>query len=158
MKMTAWLKAFFFPLYAGLFQVLFLLSCTVYRDVILVPGPPWCPPVTKDYWFWLLDERLPAVPYEDQLLSFCFVLVPLSATLLLMGIFMLLARGRKQPHRAVAAMILAAGVLAGLLVFWYNHTYAQPYYLFHYLSLTEILALDLLALWIFTRFAQRNRG
>lgn len=52
-------KGIFFLLMACVVQVFMLLSCTLWRGIILPPVPWKCPLLERDYWFWLLDEYVP---------------------------------------------------------------------------------------------------
>lgn len=142
-------KGIFFLVLACLGQVFLVLSCTLWRGIILHPVPWKCPPLERDYWFWLLDEYVPPVPYEDQLTSLYYNLAPLLRVLLIVGLVWLFWRVYRKSRRGLAwffGLLALSAVVFLLLVAWLQQ-YGQPYYLYmDVASDTWLLALDVLIL------------
>lgn len=137
-----------FFLCSGVCQILFILSCTIWRKVIFVPSA-WCrPPLSKDYWFWLVDERIPPIPYEDKLLSLYFQAKPVLIVCLLAGILWLLFLGRKNSKRNkfYSVLVLSGSATLFLITLGYSRAFGQPYYLFIDVFPAEILSTDFLLL------------
>lgn len=151
----------FFSLSIGVCQVFFLLCCTLWRTMILVPSPSslLVPPLTREYWFWFIDEYASTVPYEDALVSFYTSLFrPLLSVVILGGLLWLLVRFRKQvtASKGVYAGILAAGVVLRLLLLWFTRTYGQPYFLFMDFLPVELYSLMTLAVFFLLRRTSRS--
>lgn len=154
-------KGIFFLVLACLGQVFLVLSCTLWRGVILLPVPWKCPPLGREYWFWLLDEYVPPVPYEDQLTSLYYNLAPLLRLLLIVGLVWLFWRVYRKSRRGLAwffGLLALSAVVFLLLVAWLQQ-YGQPYYLYmDVASDTWLLALDVLILSLVPlRDARRHR-
>lgn len=154
-------KGLFFLSLACLGQVLMVLSCTLWRGVILPPVPWKCPPLDRDYWFWLLDEYVPPVPYEDQLTSLYYSLTPLLRVLLIVGLAWLFWRVYRKSRRGLVCFfgLLAASAVAFLLLVAWLRQHGQPYYLYmDVASDTWLLALDVLLLSLIPLpYARRNK-
>ena len=146
--------------YALLFQGFFVCICTVYRQVIMIPTVRWRPPLTKEYWFWFLDDRIPVVPYEGTLIDLCSFVRGLSLFLFFFGLVFLLVRNRHAcKKRTVGLLVLIWTVAAAvcLVLFWYGKTYGQPYYLYQMLWDAESISLAfLLSFWVVKRTAHRH--
>ena len=69
----------FFLLLACLAQVVTVLACTLWREVVFVPERWKGPPLTQEYLVWYLDEYVPPIDYEGQLFSLYFPLLPAGA-------------------------------------------------------------------------------
>ena len=142
-------KGLFFLVLACLGQVFLVLYCTLWRGVILPPVPWKCPPLGREYWFWLLDEYVPPVPSEDQLTSLYYNLAPLLRLLLIVGLVWLFWRVYRKSRRGLACffgMLAVSAIVFLLLVAWLRQ-YGQPYYLYlDVASDTWLLALDVLIL------------
>lgn len=151
----------FFSLSIGVCQVFFLLCCTLWRTIILVPPPSslLVPPLTREYWFWFIDEYASAVPYEDALVSFYTSLLrPSLSVVILGGLLWLLVRFRKEAaaSKGVYAGILAAGAVLRLLLLWFTRTYGQPYFLFMDFLPVELYSLMTLAVFLLLRRTARS--
>ena len=72
----------FFLLLACLAQVVTVLACTLWREVVFVPERWKGPPLTQEYLVWYLDEYVPPIDYEGQLFSLYFPFAPLLGLLL----------------------------------------------------------------------------
>ena len=75
----------FFLLLACLAQVVTVLACTLWREVVFVPERWKGPPLTREYLVWYLDEYVPPIDYEGQLFSLYFPFAPLLGLLLVCG-------------------------------------------------------------------------
>ena len=88
----------FFLLLACLAQVVTVLACTLWREVIFLPERWRVPALTREYLVWYLDEYVPPIDYESQLFSLYFPFAPLLGLLLVVGLVWLFFRFyRKGP-------------------------------------------------------------
>ncbi len=103
----------FFLLLACLAQVVTVLACTLWREVVFVPERWKGPPLTQEYLVWYLDEYVPPIDYEGQLFSLYFPFAPLLGLLLVVGLVWLFFRFyRKGPgQKKVFFPLVAAGFL-----------------------------------------------
>src|SRR5699024_5831959 len=76
----------FFLLLACLAQVVTVLACTLWREVIFLPERWRVPALTREYLVWYLDEYVPPIDYESQLFSLYFPFAPLLGLLLVVGL------------------------------------------------------------------------
>ncbi|MFQ8983311.1 MAG: hypothetical protein ACLR6W_03655 [Evtepia sp.] len=121
----------FFLLLACLAQVVTVLACTLWREVVFVPERWKGPPLTQEYLVWYLDEYVPPIDYEGQLFSLYFPFAPLLGLLLVVGLVWLFFRFyRKGPgQKKVFFPLVAAGFLGILGFSLWLRQYGQPYYL-----------------------------
>ena len=142
----------FFLVYAALYQVFYIVISTIFHGVIVLQTPPFAPPVTAEYWNWLLDEYVPVVPYEDTLVSICLGLRWISIVILSLGILSLLLKPRmSRQGRIQSALVLPGGLLVYALVILYTRTFGQPYYLFMLMAPVEILSIVFLLMFLIVR-------
>lgn len=140
----------FFTALATLFQLFFAACVTIWQDVILIPSSWLCPPVSKEYWFWYVDEYVSSVAYESQLIRIASILQILCGIVFFIGIYLLL----KHTHATApsvwrfAVIATIADAVLCIISLLYYRTYGQPYYLYMYMTIPELLALLVLALTI----------
>ena len=152
-------KGIFFLLMACVVQVFMLLSCTLWRGIILPPVPWKCPLLERDYWFWLLDEYVPPVPYEEQLTSLYYNLAPLLRVLLLAGLIWLFWRIYRKSRWGLLCFfgLLAVTGAAYLLLIAWLRQYGQPFYLYmEVVSDSWLLAVDVLILLLLPLFRPKG--
>lgn len=142
---------------AALFQVFFLACLTIWNDVVLIPNQIFCPPITKEYWSWYIDKYVPAVDYESQLVGVSAILNILCSVTFLLGICLVLKQAFSIKGKVLHAELILgiAAVVAYAAIFLYNRMYGQPYRMFMYVALPEVLALTLLSL-SFLHYRRRN--
>lgn len=142
-------KGIFFLLLACLGQILMLLSCTLWKGILFVPTAWKRPPLEQDYWFWLLDEYVPPVPYEDRLLSLYFNLEPLFVLCLFAGLLWLFWTVYRKNRRGLLFFfgVLAVTAMVFFLLIAWLRQYGQPYHLYmDVASESWLLSLDVLLL------------
>lgn len=134
---------------AALFQLYFVACLTIWKNVVVIPNQIFCPPITKEYWFWYIDEYVSPVNYKTQLIGVHGVLQILCGFLFFLGIYLLLNQAcsiKGKLFRTELSLVIAAAVVYAA-IFLYNRMYGQPYRLFMDAGFTEVLALLLLALY-----------
>ncbi len=150
----------FFLLLACLAQVVAVLACTLWREVIFLPEHWRVPALTREYLTWYLDEYVSPIGYESQLFSLYHPFAPLLGVLLVVGIVWLFFRFyRKGPGRKAFFLILLVVSFLGLWIFalWVKG-YGQPYYLWMDVVPLAVLSWDVLLLWLAPQMALRPRG
>lgn len=149
----------FFLLLACLAQVVTVLACTLWREVILVPDRWKGPPLTLEYLTWYLDEYVSPIDYESQLFSLYFPFAPLLGLLLVVGIVWLFFRFyRKGPgQKAFFLSLLVVSFLGlGIFTLW-GKVYGQPYYLWMDTVPLAVLSWDVLLLWLVPQIPRRPK-
>lgn len=149
----------FFLLLACLAQVVTVLACTLWREVIFLPERWRVPALTREYLTWYLDEYVSPIGYESQLFSLYHPFAPLLGFLLVVGIVWLFFRFyRKGPGRKAFFLSLLVVSFLGLWIFalWVKG-YGQPYYLWMDVVPLAVLAWDVLLLWLAPQMALRPR-
>ncbi len=147
-------KGIFFFLISCFEQVLMLLSCTLWKGVIFLPTSWKRPQLEQAYWFWLVDEYIPPIPYEDSLLSLYFSLQPFLIVCLFVGLFWLFFLFYRKSRQGILLFFLFLSfsmIVFFLLIAWLRQ-YGQPYYLYMdiaagpWILSTDVLLLCLLPL------------
>ena len=149
----------FFLLLACLAQVVTVLACTLWREVVFVPERWKGPPLTQEYLVWYLDEYVPPIDYEGQLFSLYFPFAPLLGLLLVVGLVWLFFRFyRKGPgQKKVFFPLVAAGFLGILGFSLWLRQYGQPYYLWMDVVPLCVLSWQVLLLWGIPWVSARRR-
>lgn len=142
-------KGIFFFLISCFEQVLMLLSCTLWKGVIFLPSAWKRPPLEQTYWFWLIDEYIPPISYEDSLLSLYFSLQPFLVACLFVGLFWLFFLFYRKSPQGILLFFLFLSfsmIVFFLLISWLRQ-YGQPYYLYMDIAAGPwILSVDVLLL------------
>ena len=137
-----------FRVHACLILALFLILCTLLREIIIFP--PQYHIHLRAYAEWYMTS-LPQAPYPELLVQFLLAVVPalswISGVVLLVSIGTLFPRwrGYTEPKRAAFAGILLAGI-GSLILFYIYSRAAMPYYLYMVLFPDAIISADYLAL------------
>ncbi|MFQ7139225.1 hypothetical protein [Evtepia sp.] len=149
----------FFLLLACLAQVVTVLACTLWREVIFLPERWRVPALTREYLVWYLDEYVPPIDYESQLFSLYFPFAPLLGLLLVVGLVWLFFRFyRKGPgQKKVFFPLVAAGFLGILGFSLWLWQYGQPYYLWMDVVPLCVLSWQVLLLWGIPWVSARRR-
>lgn len=142
---------------AALFQAFFVACLTVWQDIVLIPNQIFCPPITKEYWSWYINEYVPAVDYESQLVGASSILNVLCSVAFFLGICLVLKQAFSIKGKVLHAELILgiAAVVAYAAIFLYNRMYGQPYRMFMYVALPEVLALLLLSLSFVTYISKQ---
>ncbi len=133
---------------AVLFQLFFAACLTIWYDVIIIPSTILCPPISKEYWFWYVDEYVSPVPYEGALIAASAIFGCLCLIVSLFGIYKRLKKSFLENRKDAWKDLLLVGIallLNGLSIL-YTRKYGQPYRLYMSLVAPESLTLALLAL------------
>lgn len=114
----------FFAVYAVAFLAFFSVIALRYHEVLLIPGGVLRHLLTAGYLTWLLDERLPAVPYEETLVGVTLLVAVLSGLVLVLGIlYTLIPRVGQNPLRKVRVLgaLCVGAILYGCIRFALYH-------------------------------------
>ncbi len=140
------------------YQVLFLLSCTIWRNVVDFPGFLVRPELTRPYLEQYFDAPQ-AVPYEQQLLRVLFYVRP--AIVLLFSVYVLSnlfqSKQLTQTGRWINITALIIAVAGCILFVICCRTSHAPYYLYKSLILGEILSI-LCVIFMVTRRRYRRQS
>lgn len=151
--------AVFFTVYAAAFLAFFTVIALRYHEVLLIPGRGLRHLLTAGYLTWLLDERLPAVPYEETLVSITLLVAALSALILMLGmLYPLIPRAGQDPLRKgrVLGALCVGAILYGCIRSALYHL-AVHERLYMPLIPVAILAVTLLVMPWWSRGGRRQR-
>lgn len=133
-------------------QVYFVLTCTVWRGVIIIPNALFRPEITAEYWSWYLDEYSPGAGGTLAVGISWAADLQLPLIFLLTLVFIVKDRKFRQPSgRKWAAVVVVAALAALAAVVAYGKVAGQPFYLALGALRGEVLSLMVLALLVLTR-------
>lgn len=128
------------------FNVFFIIMLIEYNDIIVIPNK-FFKSITKEYWFWYVDDRIPVIN-ESIIFGITCILKPLLSSIFLLEFFYIIfdkkyinVIGKKN-----VMMCLIIGFTIYCLSFLFIKYRAEHYRLFMTLISTEILSIILLNL------------
>ena len=127
--------------WTGISNLFWIATMTIWREVIFVPAKLYRPSLSKDYWFWFVDERVPIVAYEPLLIWLSYAIKRISFVVFLIATIYVFIKVNKStsPHlMKKCSIVLLLTVVLYILVFFALRMLGEPYYLWMTLVTTEI--------------------
>lgn len=140
------------------YQVYFLLMCTIWRGIVVIPNGFFRPPLSDGYWWWYL-ERPYAVPYERVVIGVDSIVGMMLRLIILLGILQTLGNKeyREMLGKKRIGVICGIGGVLCAAAFLYGKLFGEPFYLVLGVLPFEFLSLMMLVLLISLRRAVKRQ-
>ncbi|WP_027623188.1 hypothetical protein [Clostridium lundense] len=131
---------------AILFSAFFIIMLICYSDIIIIPNT-FFKSITKEYWFWYLDDRLP-IPNESFIMGITEILKQLFSAIFLLEFIYIISD--KKYINEIEKKNVVISLIIGFVIYSFSFLFikykAEHYRLFMTLISTEILSIILLNL------------
>lgn len=129
-----------------LFNVFFIIMLIEYNDIIIIPNK-FFKSITKEYWFWYVDDRIPVIN-ESIIFGITCILKPIFSSIFLLEFFYIIFDKKyiNEIGKKNVLLSLIIGFAIYCLSFLSIKYRAEHYRLFMTLISTEILSIILLNL------------